>query len=315
MPRFDVTIAGELNLDLILYGLPDELPPERELLADRMMLTLGSSSAIVAHNLAALGARVGFISRIGDDPLGTIALDRLGAGGVDVSKVRRTTGSTKTGLTVILQRDAWRNMVTYSGTIAELCFEDLDFAYLTDSRHFHFSSFYLQRGLQPRAGNLFEKIKQAGLTLSLDTNDDPEDLWQGDLLSILRYVDIFMPNAREACRITGTDNLEAAIDRLAKLVPVVVIKLGKQGSMARRGTERFDSPAAEVIPVDAVGAGDSFNAGFLSQYVRGADLPTCLKMGNMAGAFSTTRPGGTEAFRDRAYREQFFQANTAIPGK
>ena len=67
MPRFDVTIAGELNLDLILYGLPDELPPERELLADRMMLTLGSSSAIVAHNLSALGSRVGFQSLIGDD--------------------------------------------------------------------------------------------------------------------------------------------------------------------------------------------------------------------------------------------------------
>ncbi len=70
MPRFDVTIAGELNLDLILYGLPEQLLPERELLADRMMLTLGSSSAIVAHNLAALGSRVGFQSRIGDDPLG-----------------------------------------------------------------------------------------------------------------------------------------------------------------------------------------------------------------------------------------------------
>ena len=66
MPRFDVTIAGELNLDLILYGLPDELPPERELLADRMMLTLGSSSAIVAHNLSALGSRVGFQSLIGE---------------------------------------------------------------------------------------------------------------------------------------------------------------------------------------------------------------------------------------------------------
>ncbi len=59
MPRFDVTIAGELNLDLILYGLPDELPPERELLADRMMLTLGGSSSIVAHNLAALGSHRG----------------------------------------------------------------------------------------------------------------------------------------------------------------------------------------------------------------------------------------------------------------
>src|SRR5437764_15231891 len=107
MPRFDVTIAGELNLDLILYGLPDELPRERELLADRMMLTLGSSSAIVAHNLAALGARVGFISRIGDDPLGQIALDRLAASGVDVSTGRKRTGK-QTGLTVLLQREGWR---------------------------------------------------------------------------------------------------------------------------------------------------------------------------------------------------------------
>ena len=85
MPRFDVTIAGELNLDLILYGLPDKLEPERELLAERMMLTLGSSSAIVAHNLSALGSRVGFQSLIGDDQLGQIALERLQQGGVDVS--------------------------------------------------------------------------------------------------------------------------------------------------------------------------------------------------------------------------------------
>src|SRR5438094_10181567 len=106
MPRFDVTVAGELNLDLILYGLPEELPRERELLADRMMLTLGSSSAIVAHNLAALGARVGFISCIGDDPLGQIALERLAASGVGVSKVRNVPGASKTGLTVLTQTDA-----------------------------------------------------------------------------------------------------------------------------------------------------------------------------------------------------------------
>jgi len=75
MPRFDVTIAGEVNLDLILYGVPEELPRERELLADRMMPTLGGSSAILAHNLAALGSRVGFQSRIGDDHFGEIALN------------------------------------------------------------------------------------------------------------------------------------------------------------------------------------------------------------------------------------------------
>ncbi len=307
MPRFDVTIAGELNLDLILYGLPEQLPPERELLADRMALTLGSSSAIVAHNLAALGSRVGFQSRIGDDPLGQIALDRLRQSGVDVARVRTVPGTTTTGLTVILHHGSWRNILTYAGTIAETSWEDLDLDALADSRHFHLSSYYLQRGLRPRIGELFQWLKAKGLTISLDSNDDPEDRWEGGLHEILRYVDVFLPNEREARKAAGTDDLEAAIHKLSQLVPVVVVKLGRKGALAQRGAERFASPAEDVVPVDTVGAGDSFDAGFLHQYVRGADLSACLASGNLAGALSTTRPGGTEAFRDAAYREKFLR--------
>jgi len=307
MPRFDVTIAGELNLDLILYGLPEQLPPERELLADRMMLTLGSSSAIVAHNLAALGSRVGFQSRIGDDPLGEIALERLQQGGVDVSLVRRVPGATTTGLTVILHHELWRNILTYSGTIAETSWDDLDLNYLSDSRHFHFSSYYLQRALRPRIGELFQQLKAKGLTISLDTNDDPDDRWEGGLSDVLRYVDVFLPNEREACKAAGTDDLEAAIHKLSQWVPLIVVKLGRKGAMAQRGAERVTSPSREVVAVDAVGAGDSFDAGFLHEFVRGSDLQTCLANGNLAGALSTTRPGGTEAFRDAAHRESVFR--------
>jgi sugar/nucleoside kinase (ribokinase family) len=306
MPRFDVTIAGELNLDLILYGLPDELPPERELLSDNMMLTLGSSSAIVAHNLAALGSRVGFQSRIGDDSLGQIALERLTQGGVDTALVRKVRGTTKTALTVILQRKGWRNILTYAGTIVEFTMRDLDFEYLADSRHFHLSSFYLQKGLQPQIPELLKRLKASGLTISIDTNDDPDDRWEGGLLEVLRYVDVFLPNAREAKKIVRTDDLEVAVARLADLVPTVVIKLGHEGAMAQQGKDRIQSPALRVDAVDPVGAGDSFDAGFLHQFVRGADLATCLTHGNLAGAYSTTRPGGTEAFRDREYRERFF---------
>jgi len=305
--RFDVTIVGEVNLDLILYGLPDELPRERELLADRMMLTVGGSSAIVAHNLAALGSRVGFQSRIGDDDLGQAALNTLQQSGVEVSQVRRVAGAVKTGLTAILQREAWRNMVTYSGTTAELMWEDLDLEYLADSRHFHFSSFYLQRGLRPRVPELFRKMKEAGLSISLDTNDDPDDGWGGGLEDTLRYVDVFLPNEREAQKAAGVNDLEAAVKKLAALTPLVVVKLGCEGALAQRGTERLASPALAVEAVDAVGAGDSFDAGFLHQYLRGADLAACLTAGNLAGALSTTRPGGIEAFRDAKYREQFFQ--------
>lgn len=307
MPCFDVTIAGELNLDLILYGLPEQLPPERELLADRMMLTLGSSSAIVAHNLAALGSRVGFQSRIGDDPLGKIALDRLRQGGVDVSRVRVVPGEITTGLTVILHHDAWRNILTYSGTIAETRWEDLELDYLADSRHFHFSSYYLQKRLCPRVAELFQYLKSRGLTVSLDTNDDPDDRWEGGLGEILRHVDVFLPNEREACKAAGTEDVETAIQRLSELVPLVVVKLGRRGALAQRGKERFIAPPERVVAIDTVGAGDSFDAGFLHEYVRGAELLTCLASGNRAGALSTTRPGGTEAFRDTTQRDAFLQ--------
>ena len=304
MPRFDVTIAGELNLDLILYGLPEQLQPERELLADRMMLTLGSSSAIVAHNLSALGSRVGFQSRIGDDPLGQIALERLQQGGVDIANVRLVRGAITTGLTVILHHEKWRNILTYMGTIAELTWDDLDLDYLPDSRHFHLSSFFLHRALRPRIGELFRYLKSKGLTISLDTNDDPDDKWDG-VADVLKYVDVLLPNEREACKLAGTDDLEAAIQKLAAQVPLVVVKLGPKGALAQRGSERIVVESRKVDVVDTVGAGDSFDAGFLHEYVRGADLEKCLATGNAAGALSTTRPGGTEAFRDAEHRQRF----------
>jgi sugar/nucleoside kinase (ribokinase family) len=310
MPRFDITIAGELNLDLILYGLPEQLQPERELLADRMMLTLGSSSAIVAHNLSALGSRVGFQSRIGDDSMGQIALDRLKQGKVDVSNVRIVPGSTTTGLTVILHHEHWRNILTYSGTMAELTWQDLDLDYLADSRHFHLSSLYLQKSLRPKVAELFRFLKSRGLTISLDTNDDPDDRWDGDLHELLRQVDVFLPNEREACKAARTEDLEDAITKLSKLAPLVVVKLGRKGALAQRGSERFTAPSREVVPVDTVGAGDSFDAGFLHEYVRGSDLNKCLASGNSAGALSTTRPGGTEAFRDAAHREAFLNTTS-----
>lgn len=233
-------------------------------------------------------------------------MEWLSTGGVDISEVRRSNRGTQTGLTAILQHGGWRNIITYPGTIFELTLEDLDLAYLGDSRHFHLSSLYLQRGLRLHVVELFKRIKAAGLTISLDPNDDPDDQWQNGLDEVLRYVDVFLPNAREARKITGANDVEDAISRLAKLVPIVVVKLGAEGAIAQRGNERFLSPALKVEAVDPVGAGDSFDAGFLSQYVRNADLATCLSHGNLAGAFSTTRPGGTEAFRDRRYREEFF---------
>jgi len=297
--RPDVCVVGEINPDLILYGLPAELQPEKEILIDGFRLTLGSSSAIFAHNLAALGTRVGIISKVGADPLGKIALERLSAGGVDVTHVAVSASGTPTGLTVILTRPGQRLILTYPGTMFELKYEDLNFDYILSARHLHLSSFFLHRLLRPRIADLFHQAKSKGLSTSLDTNDDPEGRWEDDLKEVLAFVDIFLPNEREAKQIARKDHLGEALIALSQLCRTVAVKLGAQGAVVRHGSSEWRCPAPAVNPVDTVGAGDSFDAGYIHRFLAGADPPECLRYANAVGAFSTTREGGTEAFRDR----------------
>ena len=312
MPSFDITIAGEINLDLILYGLPVDLPVEQELLASGLEITLGSSSAITAHNLAALGSRVGFITRAGTDQLGEIALDRLRAAGVDLARVTHSADS-KTGLTVLLTHSGPRHILTYPGCMAEMSLEHLDLAYLKSSRHFHLSSYFLHRALVPEMPGLLKEIKSAGLSISLDTNDDPFDRWDDGINDALQHVDMLMPNEREACKLGGTRKLDDAVRRLLERVPLVVVKRGANGATAFTRTENVSVDAIPIEVVDPVGAGDSFNAGFLHQFVQGKPLAECLAYGNLAAACSTTKPGGTEAFRDASYWRSFFASRAPRP--
>ena len=306
MKRFDISVLGELNCDLILYGLPAVLEPEREHLANDFALTLGSSSAIFAHNISLLGSRVGFTSCIGGDPLGKFCVERLSESGVDVAGVK-SLPSKNTGVTVILPLGEKRQILTYPGTTFDLNHTHLDLDYLRDAAHFHLSSFFLLRALRPRLPELFFQMKQAGLTTSLDTNDDPDNLWAGGVKAVLKNVDVFLPNEHEACKVAGTGDVDGALDALAHLVPIIVIKCGAQGVLAKRGKEHFHAASLSGQPVDTVGAGDSFNAGFLHKFIRGADLQDCLEYGNVSAGLSTTRAGGTEAFRDRQHREMFLQ--------
>jgi len=304
--RFDISVLGEINSDLILYGLPPVLEPEREHLASDFAMTLGSSSAIFAHNISLLGSRVGFTSCIGGDPLGKFCVERLLESGVDVSGVK-SLANKNTGVTVILPFGEKRYILTYPGTTFDLQNGHLDLDYLRSATHFHLSSFFLLRALRPALPELFFQMKQAGLTTSLDTNDDPENVWADDVKTVLKNVDVFLPNEREACKLAGTGDIDTALEVLSRLLPIVVIKCGARGAFARRGKDQFHSPSLTVQPVDTVGAGDSFNAGFLHKFIRGAGLQDCLDYGNVSAGLSTSRAGGTEAFRDRQHRETFLQ--------
>src|SRR3984893_18146859 len=265
--KFGVSVVGELNLDLVLYGLPGHFELDHEHLASNLSLTLGSSSGIFAHNFALLGNRVGFHSAVGDDFVGELCLKRLKESGVDVSAVREFAGK-QTGLTVILPQPEKRFILTYPGVMAEMRFEDLDLTRILEAGHLHLSSYFLQKALRTRVPELFRLAKEAGLSTSLDTNDDPDGRWERDVLEVLPWVDVLLPNEYEACRLARIDDPMRALDSLAPKVPLVVMKREQKAVMVRRAKKFFAASPPRVAAVDTIGAGDIFDAGFLLQFIR-----------------------------------------------
>lgn len=299
-----VAIVGELNVDLILEQVNDLPALEKERIAEDMTFTMGSSSAILAANAGALGVSVGFVGRVGDDTFGDYMRDNLAERGVDTDPILETSDAA-TGLTAIFTVQEERGMLTYPGAMVELTLDDVPWDYLEQTQHLHLSSYYMQPGIRPDCPDLFRRAKELGLSTSFDTNWDPDEEWGDDVLSVLDHVDVFLPNDEEARLISGESDLDRALSGLADRATTVVATCGTDGIRARRGDDTFSLPALPVTPVDAVGAGDSFNAGFLKQYVKNRPLEECLRYGMLTAAFSTLAPGGTSAFDDMAAFKQF----------
>ena len=184
------------------------------------------------------------------------------------------------------------------GAMTDLTLEDINWDYVAQARHMHIGCYFLQTGIRNDVDKLFSKAKSLGLTTSLDTNWDPDDQWGDDLQRALNYTDIFLPNDDEAKRITGTDDLQEAIDLLSQKVEVLAVKCGEGGATLCVGGKTYRHPGYRAEAVETTGAGDSFNAGFLSKYLQSASWEECLRWGNACGALAVTALGGTGAFQN-----------------
>jgi sugar/nucleoside kinase (ribokinase family) len=296
--KFDVIVVGELNIDLILNGIESLPEIGKEKLADRMSLTLGSSAAIFASNLSTLGMQVSFVAKTGNDIFGRFCIDQLNAKGVDTSMLIRS-DTLKTGATVVLNFGDDRAMVTHQGAMGFLGIDDITKEMISKAKHLHFSSYFLQPGFKDKLELLFGMAKEAGLTTSLDVQWDPSERWEFDFSKILPLVDIFLPNESELLLLTGTDSIESALKEIGGHGNLILVKRGKQGSLLCYHDEIIKGdPFLHDKVVDAIGAGDSFNAGFIFKFIQGCPPEDCQRFGNLIGAISTTGPGGTTAFRN-----------------
>jgi len=288
--EYDVLVAGEINPDLILSGDVEPAFGQVEKVVDSAVLTVGSSSVIFACGAARLGLRVAFIGKCGDDLFGRFMLEEMQKRTVDTSPVI-VDPLLSTGLTVILNKGDDRAMLTFPGAIGALRADEIPNDLLRRARHLHVASYFLQDALRPGLSDLFRRAHALGLTTSLDTNYDPTERWEG-LDQLLPLTDVFLPNATEACALTGVPDVEEAAARLARIVRVVAVKLGAEGALGVQGEQMARVSSLPVAVVDTVGAGDNFDAGFLYGYLHGWPLEKALRLGTVCGALSTRAAGG-----------------------
>ncbi len=295
MKKYDVLAIGELNVDIILTGLKSLPVPGREIICSDCSQVLGSSTAICASAISRLGLEVGFIGKVGKDNWGEEVVKALGANGVDTSHVIMDE-SARTGVTVSLSLPSDRAMVTYMGTIDKFGLEDFDISLIERARHIHVGSFFLQNKLRPGLVKLFSSAREKGISTSLDAGWDDTQNWDYGIFGVLPYTSIFLPNEIEALNISGKDNVREALEVLGKYAPIVAVKCGSRGAIAKWGDRVEEVPAFSGIePVDTTGAGDCFNAGFIYAFLKGLDLRECLTYGNACGAISVTKVGGASS--------------------
>ncbi|HWG02242.1 MAG TPA: PfkB family carbohydrate kinase, partial [Trebonia sp.] len=252
--------------------------------------------------------RVAMVGVVGDDMFGRFMRESMAERGVDMSAVR-THPRIPTGLSIHLVRGDDRAIITNPGTITELRTADIDAELLASARHVHVSSYFLQTGLWTGLADLLRQARAAGTTVSLDPNWDPAETWDQGLSGVYDQLDALLPNDAEAAALAGAhaaarghrvsdeDGPAGAARMLAQAGPAVTVKMGADGALAAfPDGQLVRVPAVpDVRPVDAVGAGDSFDAGYLAATLWGWDTRRALALGAACGALSTRAAGGTGA--------------------
>lgn len=292
---FDILCVSDMCVDMVMTGDVRPRFNQVEQIIDGYSIELGGSANIFASQAAKLGGRSGVIGWVGEDAFGQFCLETLQSLGVDTSRVGRHP-RLKTGISAILAEPKDRAILTYLGTIEGVQPEELSDEVLADCRHWHIASFFLLNQLRSNWKNWLTRCRAKKVTTSLDTNWDPENRWEG-VKELLPLVDVFLPNEAEALAISGEPDVEGAGRELAGCGPLVVVKRGSEGAMVFqgkqfwqiRGSELTDQP---VTIVDAVGAGDNFDAGFLHSWLKGLEIRECLRWASRCAVSSLAVAGG-----------------------
>jgi sugar/nucleoside kinase (ribokinase family) len=289
---FDIVILGDYFFDQIFTGMPAFPELGREVVSEGLTATGGALFTTVVA-LKRLGARVGWLGTFGSDSYSRYVYELAEREGVDLSLVCH------------LQRPYQRvtTSVPYNGERAFITYTDDDLpdqhaCWLRSLERISFRHVHVGGLMSPDDARPFRELTRSrGATFSMDCQDSPL-LAQPDVCrQALALADIFLPNTREACAITGAETPDAALQALRTPGTLVIVKDGENGVWIPDGDEAVKRvPGIDAGPViDTTGAGDCFNGGFLYGLIcEDVPLEQCARYGNICGGLSVTGVGGAD---------------------
>jgi Sugar kinases, ribokinase family len=247
-----------------------------------MQYVPGGSAANTITGTSIFGMKSGFIGKVGNDELGH--LFKTGQENIGITpKLLIGTKASGRAMVFITAPNAERTFAVYLGSAIELVPEDLKPEYFKGYDYFHIEGYLVQN--QHLLRRAVEYAKEAGAIISLDMASynvvESNDAFLHDIVE--NYVDIVFANETEAKAFTKKEPREA-LDEIAKMCKIAIVKLGPDGSMVKSGDQYYKIEAWPAKTIDATGAGDIYAAGFLYAHSLGMPIKICGEIGSIISA-------------------------------
>lgn len=299
--------AGILVADHLCEPI-DRMPAAGELvLARSLPLEIGGCASNVAIDLARMGIDVGVSGCIGDDVFGRFVRETLEAAGVGTDGIRSQSEVGTSGTLIINVTGEDRRFVHAAGANALFSVADLRRSFDRDAKVLYVGGYLLMPQLEPVGlAKLFREARASGTKTVLDIVFSPEVDAMEALEPLLPETDVFLPNNDEAAAITGKVDPVAQAETFRQMgAETVVITCGEEGTVFISPNERMRAGTYPVEFVGGTGAGDAFDAGYISGLLAGADARTCLTWGSALGASCVRSVAATESVFSREEAQAF----------
>lgn len=295
-----VICAGRLYCDLIFTDVPRMPTMGTETFANGLELHTGGGAFITAATLAKLGFKTSLLSTLPAAPFNKITEQDVIGNNVEINLCTAAEAGSDPQITVAITAENDRAFLSRKNGQA---FPHVTANDLAPFGHIHIGEL---RTLQENP-DIVNTAREANLTISLDCGWDDELMSNAQgLADLISQIDVFLPNEMEFQQLQkfGITPETSAL---------TVVKCGADGSLAYAGQKKIHLPTSRVDVIDATGAGDAFNGGFISKWLQNAPLTKCLEMGNQCGALAVQGRGGTKSLEvlDKNFANNFTNAEAA----